>query len=162
GLLILPKLWRCAWNDGGRAMTVAEVALRLHYLTSLAASNIGLLILLAWGFDARLSSPWLPLTAVPYYGLYAADLRRAGYRYRDVLGVYALNLLLIPVSLGGVMRSLAQAFTGQRSAFGRTPKVTGRTAAPAGYVVSELALLTTWLFGAWIDLYLGRRLNAAF
>src|SRR5262249_47567317 len=110
GLLILPKLWRCAWNDGGRAMTVAEVALRLHYLTSLAASNIGLLILLAWGFDARLSSPWLPLTAVPYYGLYAADLRRAGYRYRDVLGVYALNLLLIPVSLGGVMRSLAQAF----------------------------------------------------
>jgi cellulose synthase (UDP-forming) len=162
GLLILPKLWRCAWKDGGRRMTVAEAALRLHYLTSLAASNIALLLLLAWGFDARLASLWLPLTAVPYYGLYAADVRRAGYRYRDVLGVYALNLLLIPVSLGGVLRSLGQAFTGQRSAFGRTPKVTGRTAAPAGYVASEITLLAAWLFMAGMDLYFGRRLNAAF
>jgi cellulose synthase/poly-beta-1,6-N-acetylglucosamine synthase-like glycosyltransferase len=162
GLLIVPKLWRCAWKDGGRRMTVAEAVLRLHYLTSLAASNIALLILLAWGFDARLASLWLPLTAVPYYGLYAADLRRAGYRYRDVLGVYALNMLLIPVSLGGVLRSLGQAFTGQRSAFGRTPKVTGRTAAPAGYVASEITLLAAWLFMAGMDLYFGRRLNAAF
>jgi cellulose synthase (UDP-forming) len=162
GLLILPKLWRCAWKDGGRRMTVAEAALRLHYLMSLAASNIALLILLAWGFDARLASLWLPLTAVPYYGLYAVDLRRAGYRCRDVLGVYALNLLLIPVSLGGVLRSLGQAFTGQRSAFGRTPKVTGRTATPAGYVASEITLLAAWLFGAGMDLYFGRRLNAAF
>jgi cellulose synthase (UDP-forming) len=162
GLLILPKLWRCAWRDGGRSMTVGEAALRLHYLASLAASNLALLILLAWGFDARLASLWLPLTAVPYYGLYAADLRRAGYRYRDLLGVYALNMLLIPVSLGGVLRSLGQACTGRRSAFGRTPKVTGRTAAPAGYVAWEIILFASWLFGAVMDLHFGRRLNAAF
>jgi len=162
GLLILSKLWRCARKHGGRRMAIGEALLRLHYLTSLAASNIALLILLAWGFDDRLTSLWLPITAVPYYVLYAADLRRAGYRRRDVLGVYALNMLLIPVSLGGVLRSLRQACTGRRSPFGRTPKITGRTAAPAGYVAAELALFLAWLFGAVMELYYGRRLNAAF
>jgi len=162
GLLIVPKLWRCAWKHGGRWMTVGEASLRLHYLTSLAASNVALLMLLAWGFDDRLASWWLPITAVPYYVLYATDLRRAGYLRRDVLRVYALNLLLIPVSLGGVLRSMRQACTGRRSPFGRTPKVTGRTAAPAGYVAAEVALFLSWLFGAGMELYYGRRLNAAF
>lgn len=161
GLLILPKLWRCAWKDNGRRMTVGEAALRLHYLTSLAASNLALLILVAWGFEARLATFWLPVTAIPYYCLYAVDLGRAGYRRRDVLEVYALNMLLIPVNLGGVFRSLLQACTGRRSAFGRTPKVTGRTAAPAVYVVSEIALLASWAVCAGLDFYCGRRVNAA-
>jgi hypothetical protein len=134
----------------------------VHYLTSLAASNIALLILLGWSFDDRLASAWLPVTAVPYYALYAADLRRAGYRVLDVLRVYALNMLLIPVSLGGVLSSLWQACTGRRSAFARTPKVTGRTAAPAGYVAAEITLFASWLVGAAAALYLGHRLNAAF
>jgi cellulose synthase (UDP-forming) len=161
GLLIVPKLWRSAWRHGGRHTTVGEALFRLHYLTSLAASNIALLILLAYGFDDRLASTWLPITAVPYYVLYAADLRRAGYLRRDVLRVYALNMLLIPVSLGGVLRSLQQACTGRRSAFARTPKVTGRTAAPGGYVAAEVVLFLSWLFGAGMELYCGRRPNAA-
>ena len=45
---------------------------------------------------------WLPLAALPYYLLYARDLCRIGYPAADVLRVYALNLLLIPVNLAGV------------------------------------------------------------
>src|SRR5262249_16516422 len=162
GLLILPKLWRCGWKHGRRRMTLAEVLLRLHYLISLAASNVALLTLLAWGFDDRLASVWLPITALPYYALYAADLRRAGYRARDVLAVYALNMLLIPVSLGGVLSSVRQACTGARSAFARTPKVIGRTAAPAGYMAAELTLFGSWLFRARMASYFLHRLNRAF
>ena len=38
------------------------------------------------------------MTALPYFALYARDLKLSGYRYWDILGVYALNLLLIPVT----------------------------------------------------------------
>src|SRR4030095_10622307 len=162
GLLIVPKLWRFLWTYAGRRAGVGEVLLRLHYLTSLAVANIALLVLLGLAFDERLVSLWLPVTAAPYYILYAVDLRNIGYQRRDVLRVYALNLLLIPVSLGGVLRSLQQACTGRRSTFGRTPKVVGRTAAPAGYVLAEAGLLGWWTFGALMELEAGHRLNGLF
>jgi cellulose synthase (UDP-forming) len=162
GLLIVPKLWHLLWTRGGRRAGVSEVLLRLHYLTSLAAANVALLLLLGLTFDVRLASVWLPITAAPYYLLYAVDLRSIGYRWRDVLRVYALNLLLIPVHLGGVLRSVQQACTGRRSTFGRTPKVVGRTAAPAGYVLAEAGLLGWWTFGALMELEAGHRLNGLF
>ena len=132
-------------------MALSEALFRLHYLTSLAASNMALLILLACGFDDRLASAWLPITAVPYYLLYATDLRRAGYRHWDMFRVYALNLLLVPVSLGGVFGSLKQACTGRRSAFARTPKVVGRTAAPPSYVIAEILLCLAWFVAAAVE-----------
>ena len=162
GLLIVPKLWHFLWTRGGRGAGVSEVLLRLHYLTSLAVANVALLLLLGLTFDERLASVWLPITAAPYYLLYAVDLRSIGYRWRDVLRVYALNLLLIPVNLGGVLRSVQQACTGRRSTFGRTPKVVGRTAAPAGYVLAEAGLLGWWTFGALMELEAGHRLNGLF
>src|SRR5262249_50220838 len=70
--------------------------------------------------------------------------------------------LLIPVNLGGVLRSVQQACTGRRSTFGRTPKVAGRTAAPAGYVLAEAGLLGWWMFGALMELEAGRELNGIF
>jgi cellulose synthase (UDP-forming) len=162
GLLIVPKLWHFLWTRGGRRAGVSEVLLRLHYLTSLAVANVALLLLLGLTFDERLASVWLPITAAPYYLLYAVDLRSIGYRWRDVLRVYALNLLLIPVNLGGVLRSVQQACTGRHSTFGRTPKVVGRTAAPAGYVLAEAGLLGWWTFGALMELEAGHRLNGLF
>jgi cellulose synthase (UDP-forming) len=162
GLLIVPKLWQFLWTRGGRRAGVSEVLLRLHNLTSLAVANVALLLLLGLAFDERLTSMWLPITAAPYYLLYAVDLRSIGYRWRDVLRVYALNLLLIPVNLGGVLRSVQQACTGRRSTFGRTPKVVGRTAVPAGYVLAEAGLLGWWTFGALMELEAGRRLNGLF
>ncbi len=162
GLLIVPKLWHFLWTREGRRAGVSEVLLRLHYLTSLAVANVALLLLLGLAFDERLASMWLPITAAPYYLLYAVDLRSLGYRWRDVLRVYALNLLLIPVNLGGVLRSVQQACTGRRSTFGRTPKVVGRTAAPAGYVLAEAGLLGWWTFGALMELEGGHRLTGLF
>src|SRR5829696_1468203 len=68
---------------------------------------------------------WLPLTAIPYFYLYARDLSLGGRRFWDVLAVYAFNLMLIPIQLGGVVKSLHQAITGAKTPFSRTPKVLG-------------------------------------
>src|SRR5262249_60631474 len=44
----------------------------------------------------------------------------------------------------------------------RAPKLAGRTAAPAGYVLAEAGLLGWWMFGALMELEAGRELNGAF
>src|SRR5262249_51795827 len=85
-------------------------------------------------------------TALPYFTLYARDLRSSGYRPADVLRVFALNLMLIPVNLGGVFLSIRQAWTKEKSPFGRTPKVQGRTAAPPRYLMAEALILGC---GSW-------------
>jgi hypothetical protein len=100
-----------------------------------------LVILLLYPFEDNMRSAWLPLTALPYYFFYGRDLLHSGYRIGDLFRVYALNLLLVPVNLGGVFKSIHQAWTGQKIPFKRTPKVMGRTAAPAMYVVLEALFL---------------------
>jgi cellulose synthase (UDP-forming) len=161
GLLILPKLLRHLGAHPHRPRKLAEGFFRAHYLGSIALVNVGLLILLAVGLDQSAQSWWLPLTALPYFLLYARDLRLSGYRKRaDLIRVYALNLLLIPINLGGVFKSVHQAITGRRTPFARTPKVSGRTAAPAAYVVAEFALLAFWLVGSAVDAFAGHWVTA--
>ncbi len=162
GLIILPKLLRYLLQAPLRTRKAVEGFFRCHYLVSIAAVNVGLLIMLACPFEENLRNPWLPLSATPYFFLYARDLARAGYRYADLLRVYALNLMLIPVNLGGVLKSLKQALTGRKTPFGRTPKVVGRTAAPALYVLAEYGLLGWWLVGATTDVMHGHYAHLAF
>lgn len=162
GLIILPKLLRYLSTRLHKRGKLAEGFLRTHYLVSISVVNIGLLIMLAVPFDERIESMWLPLTAAPYFFLYARDLMQLGYRLSDLLRVYALNLLLIPVNLGGVFKSIQQAITRCKIPFGRTPKVVGRTAAPAWYVIAEYALLLQWLVGAAVDAYHQRWALVAF
>jgi cellulose synthase/poly-beta-1,6-N-acetylglucosamine synthase-like glycosyltransferase len=162
GLLILPKLCRYLARRSGLRAAMREGFMRSHYLASLAMVNTGLLVILALSFDDGLRTLWLPLTALPYYALYARDLRGAGYRGADVFRVFALNLLLIPVNLGGVIASLHQAWTGQKSPFVRTPKVQGRTAVPARYLIAESVLLVHWCVGMVFELVHGRPLHAGF
>src|SRR5512139_2068964 len=121
GLIILPKLLGYLIRQPQRK--IAEGLLRLHYLISIAAVNVGLLLMLALPFSDSIKSVWLPLTALPYYLLYGRDLVLCRYRASDLLRVYALNLLLIPVNMGGVLKSLQQAITRQKIPFGRTPKI---------------------------------------
>ena len=121
--------------------------MRVHYLSSIAAVNVRLVLLFLFPFTDWLANEWLPLTAAAYFCLYAHDLRLAGYSRLDLFRVYALNLMLIPVNLGGVLRSLQQAVTKRTATFGRTPKVKNRTAAPAIYVLASYAL-TGYLFSA--------------
>jgi hypothetical protein len=70
--------------------------------------------------------------------------------------------LLLPVNFVGVCQSLRQAVTGAKTPFGRTPKVRGRTAVPAPYLLAELALLTLAAGLMLIDAVSARWLHALF
>jgi cellulose synthase/poly-beta-1,6-N-acetylglucosamine synthase-like glycosyltransferase len=160
GLIILPKLLGYLRKSPHRKIT--EGLLRTHYLISIAAVNIGLLILLAFPFADSINSLWLPLTALPYFFLYGRDLILCGYKRSDLLRVYALNLLMIPVNIGGVMKSIQQAVTGKQIPFGRTPKVQGRTAAAPLYILAAYALFIQWVVGAAFDVNEGHVAHAVF
>jgi hypothetical protein len=126
---------------------------RSHYLTSITAVNIGLVLLFTYSFKDSMNSLWLPLTAVPYFYLYGRDLVSLKYRWSDLLRVYALNLMLIPVNLGGVFKSISQGISGNQIPFGRTPKVDGRTSVPRVYALAVLALAAWCVSATVIDTY---------
>jgi cellulose synthase/poly-beta-1,6-N-acetylglucosamine synthase-like glycosyltransferase len=161
GLIILPKLLRHLVARPWRAAKLAEGFLRVHYLLSIAATNLALIALFIIPFPDTVATAVLPLTAVAYFLLYGRDLRRAGYRPFDVVRVYALNLLLVGANLAGVLKSLHQASTGKRTAFHRTPKVAGRTAAPPIHVVLPVAALVYLGLAILWDGIAGNLLHAA-
>lgn len=142
GLIIFPKLLSFLRRKPKRLNTVAQGLLQIHYLTSLAFAPLSVLLLLVIPFSSDVMTAWMPLAALPYFALYARDLALMGYRpMRDLLRVYALNLLLIPVHLGGALKSMQQAIVGTKIPFRRTPKISGRTRTPALYLVLELAMV---------------------
>jgi hypothetical protein len=136
--------------------------MRIHYLISLAAVSIGVLTLFYYPFDQSIATIWLPLTALSYFIFYARDLSLIGYRWTDMMRVYALNLVLIPVILEGVMKSIQQMWSGRKTPFGRTPKVTDRTSAPALSMACELAILCGCFLTFSIDAVDGRYWHALF
>ncbi len=160
GLLILPKLIGYLARRRSLSSACREAFMRCHYLASLTVVNAGLLLLLTLPFDDAAGGVWMPLTALPYFTLYARDLRSSGYRPADVLRVFALNLMLIPVNLGGVFLSIRQAWTKEKSPFGRTPKVQGRTAAPPRYLMAEALILGIWVLGTVYEFSQGRLWHA--
>jgi cellulose synthase (UDP-forming) len=113
-------------------------------------------------FGGRFATWWLPASALPYFALYARDLHQAGYRYRDVVAAYALNLLLVPTNLAGVAKSVVQVMRRTKTPFMRTPKVEGRTPAPRRYQVAAISMLAmSFATTAW-DLAAGRYAHAGF
>lgn len=162
GLIILPKLVRYLFRHTSTDLKLAEGVVRGHYLTSIAGVNIGLLALFVYPFEASMNSFWLPLTALPYFYLYGRDLVSIRYRWSDLLRVYALNLILIPVNLGGVFKSISQGVSGKKIPFCRTPKVDGRTPVPPGYVLAVLALAVWCAVAPVPDIVQGRWWHAAF
>ncbi len=162
GLLVLPKLWRYARTRPNRWRRSLEILVRAHYLGSICGSSIGLFLLLFLPVEAGLSSVWLPFTAIPYFLLCWRDLLQAGYRLGDILRVYAFNILLLPINLAGVAKSIQQGFTGKKIPFGRTPKVEGRTAAPRWAVLSEWLLMVYCVIAAAWDYRDGREMEALF
>jgi cellulose synthase/poly-beta-1,6-N-acetylglucosamine synthase-like glycosyltransferase len=161
GLIILPKLLRYLGGAPSWAK-IKEGFFRVHYLGSIALVNLGLLILLGHSFEHCIEGIWLPLTAIPYFLLYMRDLRYSGFKGRDLISVYALNLLLIPVNLGGVFKSLHQAVSGHKIPFSRTPKISGRTSIPGPYCLAELALALFCIGAFSVDFYHQRWAHAAF
>lgn len=148
GLIILPKLIRHILARPRHGAKVIEAFVRIHYLISPATTSLGIFALFLLPFEQGLRSIWLPVAAAPYFLLYGRDLVRTGYAWSDLPRVYALNLLLVPVNLGGVIKSLHQALTGHKTPFGRTPKVESRTSVPPLYVIAVVGLLALSIVSA--------------
>ena len=143
GLIIFPKLLSFLRGARKQPRTIVQAMLQTHYLTSLAFAPLSVLLLLIIPFSSDLMSIWMPLAAFPYFALYARDLAFLGYRpIRDLLRVYALNLLLIPVHLTGAVTSVRQAIAGTKIPFKRTPKVSGRTRTSGLDAVLQLLIVS--------------------
>lgn len=76
--------------------------------------------------------------------------------------VYAFNVMLMPINLAGAAKSIQQAVTGKKTPFSRTPKVEGRTLAPAWAILAEWLLIGYSLFAFVWDSLAGRWLHAMF
>lgn len=151
GLLILPKMWR-QWREARRSHTpmgMPEVAQRMNYMASIAWASFGLVFLLVYPYDSRLVSPFILLAALPYFLAMASDLKYSGYKRTDIFRIYGFNLILLPVNLAGVLKSLQQGLTGKKIPFARTPKVKDRTASPLLFILAPLALIVYSVFVAW-------------
>jgi hypothetical protein len=162
GLIILPKLLRYLLHRRLGLSGLVEGAMRSHYLVSITLVNLGLLTLLSLPFYSSAHSFWAPLASLAYFTLYGRDLALCGYRGRDIFGIYSLNLLLVPINLAGVVKSIQQGLTGQKIPFGRTPKVSGRTASAPGFILAIYGLLALTLFAAATDLLAGHYGYATF
>jgi cellulose synthase/poly-beta-1,6-N-acetylglucosamine synthase-like glycosyltransferase len=145
GLIIMPKVFRMMWARKRIGATFLEGFLRLAYLMGVLWAGLGLVMLLFYPFDDSLISGWALMAAVPFFAALATDLHRSGYRRRDVLGVYGLNLMLLPINTVGALKSIAQVIGGRKVVFARTPKVRTRTVAPFFYVVIPYAIIV-WAF----------------
>jgi len=162
GLILWPKLLRYVIWRAWRPRELIGASVSTQYLAAGALVNLGMLTMLVYPFESIPWSLWGPLAAVPYFFLYGRDLTLVGYRWRDLARAYALNLLLIPVVIAGTLRSLEQIATGRRAPFARTPKVRGRTGAPALYVAFVLGLVLYLAGMVGVDLARGRWVHLAF
>lgn len=164
GLLIIPKFW-AQINDRKKRnehVSKTEIMLRLNYLASTAWSSFGLIFLLAYPYDGRLLSPLVLLAAMPYFIAMASDLKYCRYNYSDIIRIYGFNLILLPVNLAGVLKSIQQALTAKKIPFARTPKVKDRTSTGLLYVISPLLIVAFSLFTLWRNIQGENWGNAAF
>lgn len=164
GLLIMPKLLR-RHSERRRLrepVSYIELFLRINYMTSIAWASFGLIFILAYPYDSRLLSPLVLLTAAPYFLAMASDLRYNGYNRSDIFRIYGFNLILLPVNLAGVLKSIQQAITGKKIPFARTPKVKDRTVSPFLYIAAPLAIIGFSVFTCVRDFEAGNWPNATF
>lgn len=164
GLLILPKLLRQirVRRSRGERVGYLEMLLRINYLTSIAWASFGLIFLLVYPYDSRLLSVTVLFAALPYFLAMGSDLSACGYRFSDIFRIYGFNLILLPVNLAGVLKSLQQAISNTKIPFARTPKVKNRTSAPLLYVVTPFLIVAFSALTLWRDVLAQNWGNAAF
>lgn len=140
GLIILPKALAYLKNNKFSWSAIKECFFRIHYLISIPAF---LLCYVLMPFST-LSLSEFPLEGAlltcPYLIIYSRDLKLMGYRFTDIFRVIALNTLLIPVNLAGVLQSFTQIIFGKHTPFFRTPKISGLTPIPLIYLLMFLLL----------------------
>ena len=164
GLLILPKFMRQVKERkrNGTPIRFMELCLRLNYMGSIAWASFALLFLLAYPYDSRLLSPIVLLASAPYFMAMGSDLRYNRYRFFDILRIYGFNLILLPVNLAGVFKSMQQGITGKKIPFARTPKVKNRTASPLAFVLIPYLIVAFSAFTVWRNINVSAWGNAAF
>lgn len=164
GLIIMPKLLTLMSQakNQGNPISRNEFLLRTNYMSSIAWASFGLIFLLAYPYDGRLLSPLVLLAAAPYFIAMASDLKSCRYSSWDVLNIYGFNLILLPVNLAGVFKSLQQMITTQKIPFARTPKVKNRTATGLLYLLSPIFIIGFSLFTVWRNVEGENWGNAAF
>jgi cellulose synthase (UDP-forming) len=151
GLLIVPSILHYVFQWPWSFTKFADGLLRIQNMFSAAISGIAPCILVGLCFDDGLMPLWLPLVALPYFIQYGSDLVLAGYRWRDLPGVYALTTcLLLPVYLAGTWHSIRQIISGRLIPFKRTPKIADRTHTPLVYL---LAIYGIFLFAVGVSIY---------
>ena len=152
GLLVVPKLLSYLSTGPLSVSKICEALFRFYSLVSMAGISAGFFLLLVWPYANELNTWWFALVGVPYYLLYMRDLQLAGFwRRGEILRVFALNVLLVPVLLMGTLKSLRQAWNGEKSPFTRTPKVLERTQVPACYILYAFTFLFWLVTAASID-----------
>lgn len=151
GLLILPKFWKQvrARRQVLKPLGMDEIMLRVNYMASIAWASFGLVFLLVYPYDSRLVSPLVIVGALPYFLAMASDLHYTGYKRTDIFRIYGFNLIMLPVNLAGVLKSIQQGLTGAKIPFARTPKVKDRTATQLLYVVAPYVIVGFSAFVAW-------------
>ncbi len=87
---------------------------------------------------------------LPRHGQRPQTLR---YKRTDILRIYGFNLILLPVNLAGVVKSLQQAITGKKIPFARTPKVRDRTATAPLFTLSPLLIIVFSIYSVWRDVH---------
>jgi cellulose synthase/poly-beta-1,6-N-acetylglucosamine synthase-like glycosyltransferase len=145
GLIILPKLIRYLAFQKRVPSRCVQGFLRVGYLLNLSLGSLAIVLTLLVPLPRELI-PFLTVAGICYAFVYTADMIRMGFRLRDLPHVYALNLMLTPVNLGGAAKSIRQAWTGKKTPFARTPKTKGRTWIPPLYIGAEFALLMLCFF----------------
>ncbi len=164
GLLMMGKLWSQFKGNrkGQETMTRMEFLLRLNYIASIAWATFGLIFLLAYPYDGRLLSPLVILAALPYFLAMASDLKYCGYNRSDIFRIYGFNLIMLPVNLAGILKSLEQALTGKKIPFARTPKIKNRTVTAPVYVIAPLLIVAFSIFTVYRNVEVENWGNAAF
>lgn len=162
GLLILPNLLRYFARQPKTLEKLSAALIRFHYLAGTPIMCASFLLILFFPFHGIGENVLVPLASLPYLLVFAHDLQRQGHRARDIARIYALNLLLMPVVLAGVLKSIQQAITGKKIPFGRTPKVQGRVAASPLYILASFGMLLLWAVLAWANHVKGHQIFSTF
>jgi cellulose synthase (UDP-forming) len=140
GLLILPLLLRYLTRRPLTFATFIEGVLRIYHLLAAPINVFGGLAILVYPFDVTFASTWLSLAIIPYLYLHGRDLKRLGYYWMDLFRIFALNIVLLPVAMAGILKSIHQGIRGHKVPFGRTPKIMHRTVPPTVFLIAPVAL----------------------
>jgi cellulose synthase (UDP-forming) len=154
GLIIFLKLTKyLLFGNTSLRQRLIECFVRSYYLLSIALVNLTILIMLIYPFGDGLYVELLLIATSPYLIFYARDLGYLSYTEKDLLRLFAINLLLMPINNGGCFNSIDQLLFRKKTPFHRTSKIKERTVVSSFYVLIEVFLCIYLMFDCAVDLH---------